>query len=387
MGCIEGRPSTSPTPPSETDPKTKTEMTSKSGEGEKVVQQSLKGQLPGTPLGLSQPNVRVSPKKLNCRHQTIKQNETEGNCTKSGLVGGEEFHGDNTQTGATSKPDGGEEESRPATSRRLSEVEVGVASIEGRHSTSPSPPTEAKGQKMKITRRVMRQRRKRVEHRDWDWLEDDLDLMVSSKDVDNSDIQDWTLPMVLIGSDVAALYPSLVADLVGKTVYAAVMESDIKWEGIDYCEAVRYIALNTSAEESNRSRLRMILPRRRWKTGSRPCVKGVGPQGPGRGDTEQWVFPEGVTLTDRERKMTVATVIKIGVEKMMNTHIYTFGDKFYLQKKGGPIGLRSTCAAARVVMSAWDVKWQQRVMDVNICLEDALRYMDDSRAAILHYTR
>ena len=55
--------------------------------------------------------------------------------------------------------------------------------------------------------------------------------------------------MVLIGSDVASLYPTLDADKVAELVYNAVMKSDIKWTNLDYIEATRYIVLNWTAEQ------------------------------------------------------------------------------------------------------------------------------------------
>ena len=69
--------------------------------------------------------------------------------------------------------------------------------------------------------------------------------------------------MVLLGSDIASLYPSLDAEKVPEIVYNAVLKSDIKRTNIDYVEATRYIALNWSEEKCNRSKLRRVLPVRR----------------------------------------------------------------------------------------------------------------------------
>ena len=64
---------------------------------------------------------------------------------------------------------------------------------------------------------------------------------------------------------------------------------------------------------------------------------------------------------------------------MFSTHIYTFGGKLYRQAKGGPIGLRGTCALARVIMNVWDNMWEEQLRKVNIEWEDYFRYMDDGR--------
>ena len=55
-------------------------------------------------------------------------------------------------------------------------------------------------------------------------------------------------------------------------------------------------------------------------------------------------------------------------------------DRILVYKEGGPIGLRSTCALARVVMARWDMKWKDRIKSSNIELEEDGRYVDDARA-------
>ena len=47
----------------------------------------------------------------------------------------------------------------------------------------------------------------------------------------------------VVGSDVAALYPSLEAIEVDRIVYNAVMETEVKFSGINFTEACRMIAL------------------------------------------------------------------------------------------------------------------------------------------------
>jgi hypothetical protein len=54
--------------------------------------------------------------------------------------------------------------------------------------------------------------------------------------------------MVLDGSDVEALYPSLKSERVAQLVYRAIMRSEVKFGSIDFVEAVRYIAMAWSLE-------------------------------------------------------------------------------------------------------------------------------------------
>ena len=90
-------------------------------------------------------------------------------------------------------------------------------------------------------------------------------------------------------------------------------------------------------------------------------------------------------LTEKEKRKVMAEVMRLAVELMYDTHLYTFGGKCYRQKEGGPIGLRSTCALARVVMARWDMMWKERVKSSNIELEEDGRYVDDARAFLYPY--
>ena len=67
---------------------------------------------------------------------------------------------------------------------------------------------------------------------------------------------------------------------------------------------------------------------------------------------------------------------------MMNTHLYSFNGKVFIQQAGGPIGLRSTCAVARIVMNEWDIRWLKEMKDNNIAIIKGERYMDDIRAIL-----
>ena len=56
-----------------------------------------------------------------------------------------------------------------------------------------------------------------------------------------------------------------------------------------------------------------------------------------------------------------------------------FGEKYYLQEEGGPIGLRSTCSIARLVMMWWDDQLVVALESRNIKMISGARYMDDVR--------
>ena len=223
---------------------------------------------------------------------------------------------------------------------------------------------------------MMRQRR---------WLEITKDLgedeHVDSNEVRPEMIQDFGVPLEIIGCDVNALYPSLDWGNTEEVIKEAIIGSNIEWEDVDILEGCRYIALNWDANECRRSKLRRILPVRRARTGVRPGVRGAGPLGPEIHDQEQWMFPE-VVVTDEERKEVIATVISIATKELFSNHLYTFANKVYRQSKGGPIGHRATCAIARVTMNVWDGLWTRRLKEMNVKIETYTRYMDDGRTLL-----
>ena len=156
------------------------------------------------------------------------------------------------------------------------------------------------------------------------WCTQDLDRKFTSEEVLSEDIQDYTSPMVVLGSDVVNLYPSLDITKVVKGVRDAVLDTKIKWGELDYLEAARYVALNWPEDKCRKSELGRILPKRRYTGGTRPGLTGVGPRGAERGDQEQWVFPH-VRLTRREKRLLVATVLEIATQAMFTHHYYGFG--------------------------------------------------------------
>ena len=232
--------------------------------------------------------------------------------------------------------------------------------------------------KMMITMGAMRKLRRHGWEQEVKWDEDDLDRMFLGQDVLHEDLQDQTSPMTLVGTDVANLYPSLDISQVVDQVEQAILDSSITWQSVDYLEAARYIALNWTEDKCRQSGLWRVLPKRRGTRGTRPGLKGAGPQGGERGDQEQWVFPR-VRLRPKEKKLLVATVVKLATEAMFKHHYYGFAGKKFQQREGGPIGLRGTCSIARLVMQMFDKQWEALVGNAGLKLSLYMRYMDDGR--------
>ena len=230
-----------------------------------------------------------------------------------------------------------------------------------------------------VTMNYMRWVRRQAWEKRVGWDETDITRTFKSTEVLHEDLQDQSVPMVIVGSDVVQLYPNLDIDKVVEVVEREVMVTKLEWSDVDYLEASRYVALNWSGEKCRNSGLRRVLPTRRGKTGCRPGLRGAGPQGGERGDTEQWIFPN-VKLTKFEKRLLVGTVVKIATEAMFKNHYYGFGGKIFHQETGGPIGLRGTCSIARLVMQVFDVKWEGILHRVGLQMWLYGRYMDDGRS-------
>ena len=75
----------------------------------------------------------------------------------------------------------------------------------------------------------------------------------------------------------------------------------------------------------------------------------------------------------------IGCVVEIAVIVFMNTHMYEFMGKTYLQQFGGPIGMRATASLAAVVMKVFDVAWMNLCKRENLSVDLFLRYVDDCR--------
>jgi hypothetical protein len=95
-----------------------------------------------------------------------------------------------------------------------------------------------------------------------------------SSEVNNYLIQARSVKIQVVGSEIEALYPSREAIEVAQIVYKSIMESRVKFGGVDYQEACRLIALTSSEQECRLGPLRRVLPVRRYVNGSRPGITG-----------------------------------------------------------------------------------------------------------------
>ena len=214
-----------------------------------------------------------------------------------------------------------------------------TSSTEGAKQTSENIPSVPCETRTRTTVNFLRKYRREKWEERMKWVEDDIDRKIDSKDALPEDLQDRSSPMVVVGSDVVSLFPSLDVEQVAAKVKDAVIASKIKWDEIDYLEGARYLALNWTAEECRTSKLRRVLPTRRKTCGTRPGLRGAGPRGKTRGTQEQWSFPN-ITLEDWEKTEIIAENISLATNAMFKYHFYSFDGK----TQGGPNrGKRHVC--------------------------------------------
>ena len=87
-----------------------------------------------------------------------------------------------------------------------------------------------------------------------------------------------------------------------------------------------------------------------------PGITGEDPLSKDSGSQDQWEFKDlgSNGLMELKKRQVLAKVMKTAVLAIFKTHTYSFAARFYLQTKGGPIGLRSTCFLAKLIMMWWD---------------------------------
>ena len=73
--------------------------------------------------------------------------------------------------------------------------------------------------------------------------------VLRSDEVDNKMVQDKGNRVQVIGADVEQLYPSLHAVEVAEIVYKAMMDTEVKFDNVEWLEAFKYIALTSTAQE------------------------------------------------------------------------------------------------------------------------------------------
>ena len=172
-----------------------------------------------------------------------------------------------------------------------------------------------------------------------------LECSLPPKQVENN--------LVIVGTDVEALFPSLQDVESARIAREAVLISNTSFENFNYETALKYLYIVGGPTHLREIGLAKIAPR--W-TGPRPDLLSV--EGDSCQEENKWWFPRRV-FSEEEKKQIVARVVEAAVIICMGTHVYTFCGDIFLQKEGGPIGMRFTASLANIVMKMWDISFKK----------------------------
>ena len=190
----------------------------------------------------------------------------------------------------------------------------------------------------------------------------------------------------IISTDVKALYPSLkvkeVTKIIGKMVEKAQTEEKIVFQGVDFHEVGKYIAIACTKEEIVSNSLGDAIPKRTasnrgptpgpayWEDNMRDAY-GNGK----KTRVSKWIRAR--EPTEQECHRMIALMLQKAIEVVMRNHTYRFDGKLYKQKDGGPIGDEMSQAVARITMIWFDEKFLERCSERGMEIEFYKRYVDD----------
>ena len=172
---------------------------------------------------------------------------------------------------------------------------------------------------------------------------------------------------VIITLDAIALYPSIEKKVAMEICKQAAAETKVKVQHMNLLEATRFLMLMWTKEEVEGSSIKKYLPTRRVTPGKRTGKLGLTTSNSlsaAPNDQSQWVWPK-VKITDKVRREIFSLVVEQLVRLFCDTQTYTWRGRFYVQRKGLPIGPRATSAIARVVMNFLDSRLLTEVDDRN----------------------
>ena len=176
----------------------------------------------------------------------------------------------------------------------------------------------------------------------------------------------------VMSMDVKALYPSMEWKEIIVAVKELIEDSEDEVKNVDYEEIGKYLAVTLTREEIERERLGDFIPERKVKTGRDISIAYLC----NKANDDKWKTVK--RPGKEERKRMTALAVAEGVKVCMANHVYCVGDKVFLQKGGGPIGLELTGAVSRAFMARWDKLYLERVQNAGMVMKVYERYVDDS---------
>ena len=187
--------------------------------------------------------------------------------------------------------------------------------------------------------------------------------------------------LVFFSTDVKSLYPSLQAEPCAAIVARMLQESRLVIEGVNWNEAVFYLALTLDRAKVTELGLDEVVPKWRGRRGRPPGITTKEVRGPLQ-EEKNWesslFYPPTRAMTRDEKTKVLSLCVQQGLLAALGTHLYTWHREVKEQQEGLPIGLDLTRAVARLVMLDWDQQFLQLVRTNNITIHMYSRYIDDT---------
>ena len=177
----------------------------------------------------------------------------------------------------------------------------------------------------------------------------------------------------ILSMDVKALYPSMEWEEIITAMKNMIEESDRDIEDVDWHEVGKYLCVTVKEDKLKEEGLMNVIPTRKGKNNRSITVAYLC----NRQNDEKWI-PAKRIPRHKQRKKMLALAVTEGIRACLEGHVYKVGDRIFLQKGGGPIGLELTGAVSRAFMARWDKLYLKRVKDAGIKMHMYERYVDDS---------
>ena len=187
--------------------------------------------------------------------------------------------------------------------------------------------------------------------------------------------------LVFFSTDVKSLYPSLQAKLCADIITRMLEESRLVVEGVNWDQAVYYLALTINRAKVEELGLGEVVPKRRKDRGRAPGITTKEVRAPLQ-EQKEWgqslFFPPTRATTTDEKKRVLSLCVEQGLLAALDSHLYLWHREVKMQVDGLPIGLDLTRAVARLVMMDWDQQFLRLAAANNITYHLYSRYMDDT---------
>ena len=184
--------------------------------------------------------------------------------------------------------------------------------------------------------------------------------------------------VMILGCDAVSLFPNLKKEETARELFKEVVSSQVEVKGVSWKEMSRYIAINSTVEEQEEWQVADYVAKRRHTKGPVPGMTSKDVMREEKDCGLQWRLVSEEPGDETKRRM-LGACLAIAVKYVFSSHLYTFGGKVMRQEDGGPIGLRLTCALAKLRMAVWARSFIKEAQEAGCRLYMAKGYEDDLR--------